>query len=189
MKKFKGLFYSLLAAAVALCGIDYIGVNHMDIHAYEKSVNVAVSMETYGEEDITSVGKRASEGVRKALEADSEEPEELTIEQIIFKASEKYGVDFELALAIARWETGWFKSDAFLYRNNVGGNMKKVGSKYVLREFDTIEEGVDYFVWNLYEGYIKLGLDTPEEIGPKYCPGSQSWIDGIKVMMTYSYEV
>ncbi|ETJ35883.1 CHAP protein, partial [human gut metagenome] len=36
--------------------------------------------------------------------------------------------------------------------------------------YDIIEEGLHAGAKNLYEGYIKKGLDTPKKIGPKYAP-------------------
>ena len=105
--------------------------------------------------------------------------EELPIEEKIRVKCEEYGVDFEIALAIARHETGWFKSNAFKYRNNPGGLSRNEEPIY----FETIEEGVDAFVRCLYRGYFSQGLDTPEEIGRKYCPVDPNWASKIRAMM------
>lgn len=106
---------------------------------------------------------------------------EKSVEELIFDACFEYGVSYDICLAIARLETGWFTSDAFIYNNNPGGMMYR-GS---VMSFDSVKSGVESFVSNLAENYFYIGLDTPESIGPKYCPGSQHWIDQVRSLMTY----
>lgn len=109
--------------------------------------------------------------------------EELPIEEKIRVKCEEYGVDFKIALAIARLETGWFKSDAYIHRNNPGGlsrNEKPIA-------FATIEDGVEAFVGNLARGYFGQGLNTPETIGRKYCPVDPSWASKVRALMEYGY--
>jgi len=89
-----------------------------------------------------------------------------------------------IAIAISQWETGKYTSDAYLYKNNVGGNFYQ-GS---LLTFNSRESGINYFLDNLKKGYYDIGLDTLEEIQPKYCPIgadndsnnlNQYWLDGV----------
>lgn len=108
---------------------------------------------------------------------------ELTIEERIKNACDEYGVSFDVVLAIARLETGWFTSYAYVYGNNPGG----LCYDGVPMSFESIEEGVDRFVSNLADNYFAIGLDTPETIGPKYCPGSQHWIDQVRSLMSYEW--
>ena len=77
--------------------------------------------------------------------------------------------------------SGWFTSDSFIFTNNPGGMM--YGGSVI--RFDSVESGVEAFVSNLAENYFYIGLDTPELIGPKYCPGSQHWIDQVRSLMNY----
>ena len=115
-----------------------------------------------------------------------EEPDkELTIEERIAVACEEYDIShaYDIVLAIARLETGWFKSDAYIYGNNPGGLSVNEQPIY----FDTIEEGVDRFVSNLANNYFGIGLDTPELIGQKYCPMNPRWADLVSELMTYGY--
>jgi hypothetical protein len=84
----------------------------------------------------------------------------------IKEVAKYYGVDYNLAIAISIHETGRYTSKAFKELNNVGGNFSK-GS---LMDFDTLEEGIDFFVGNLKRNYIDMGLTSIEEIGNKYCP-------------------
>lgn len=106
---------------------------------------------------------------------------ELPIEQRIKNVCEYYKVPYDLALAIARLETGWFKSNAYINKNNVGGMI----SKGKLMSFNSLNEGVEAFISNLSRNYIKLGLDTPEKIGKKYCPFNAEWPEIIRKLMRY----
>ena len=103
-----------------------------------------------------------------------------TPQEMIEEACEKYGVDPELAVAIARLETGHFTSEAFLKGNNVGG----LSENEIPLSFETIEEGVDRFISNLARNYFAKGLTTPEEISGKYCPGNAgSWAEQVRALM------
>lgn len=73
-----------------------------------------------------------------------------------------------LMIAIIVNESGWGTGANAMRQNNplsVMGN-KSIGDS----TYDTIEEGLHAGAKNLYEGYIKKGLDTPKKIGPKYAP-------------------
>lgn len=73
-----------------------------------------------------------------------------------------------LMIAIIVNESGWGTGANAMQQNNplsVMGN-KSIGDS----TYDTIEEGLHAGAKNLYEGYIKKGLDTPKKIGPKYAP-------------------
>lgn len=93
-----------------------------------------------------------------------------------------------MAIAISKWETGNYTSYAFKSLNNVGGMMYWNGSKSVLQSFSSIDEGIEKYLNNLEKNYYNLGLDTLEEIQPKYCPIgadndpnnlNQYWLDGV----------
>lgn len=115
--------------------------------------------------------------IQKAVgKTDIQEPEvpnlsELPIEEHIKWVCGKYDIPYDITLAIARLETGWFKSYAYRVKNNPGG----MSRNEVPMQFDTIEEGVEYFVRNLANNYFAIGLDTPEKIGQKYCPCNPNW--------------
>ena len=116
-----------------------------------------------------------------AVELEEAKEESMCIEERIKETCDEYGVPFNIVLAIARLETGWFTSPAFVNGNNPGGLCSN-GSPI---SFETVDEGVDRFVSNLANNYFAIGLNTPELIGPKYCSGSQSWIDQVEEMMWY----
>ena len=84
----------------------------------------------------------------------------------IKRVAEKYGMDWKLAVAISKHETGNYTSEAFKEKNNVGGMMCSSG----LISYSTLDDGIEAFVSNLKYNYIDEGLDTIEKIQPKYCP-------------------
>lgn len=104
----------------------------------------------------------------------------LSVEEMIIIECDKYGVDEELALAIAKLETGHFTSDAYTAGNNVGG--MSIDEEPMC--FPSLERGVEAFVKNLYYNYYEQGLDTVDEIAKKYCPINQEqWAETVKELM------
>lgn len=105
----------------------------------------------------------------------------------IKKVADDYGLDYKLAVAISKHETGNYTSVAFEEKNNVGGMMYWNGKKSVLKEFSSLDEGIEAFIRNLKINYIDMGLDTIELIQPKYCPIgindnglNKYWVSGVK---------
>lgn len=90
-----------------------------------------------------------------------------------------YDIDSNLAIAISRLETGHYTSEIFLKCNNFGGML---GSKGFMK-FRNSMEGCEAFVEMLKYGYIDQGLDTPEKIQPKYCPGNPRWSISVRRLM------
>ena len=83
-----------------------------------------------------------------------------------------YGIDYKMAIAIAKHETGNYTSNAYANKNNVGGMMfwdtKTKSSRLIT--YTSIDEGIEAFISNLKRNYYDLGLDTIEEIQEKYAP-------------------
>lgn len=121
--------------------------------------------------------ERKKQALLKSLGLKSED----AIEFKIYQACDKYNVPFDICLATARLETGWFTSDAYLYRNNPGG----LSRNEVPLSFSSKDVGVDRFVKNLKENYFDEGLDTPYEIGQKYCPVDPDWANMVSRLMEY----
>lgn len=89
---------------------------------------------------------------------------------LIKKYADEYGIDYKLAIAISKHETGNYTSYAFKSLNNVGGMMYWNGTKSTLKSFNSLDEGIDAYISNLKYNYIDVGLTTIEEIGNIYCP-------------------
>lgn len=122
--------------------------------------------------------------VKEVYAAEKEMPKTenvaLSVEDMICMECDKYGIDAELAVAIAKMETGHFTSDAYTAGNNVGG----MSIDEVPMTFKSLERGVEAFVKNLYYNYYQQGLDTVDEISEKYCPINQEqWADTVKELM------
>lgn len=103
-----------------------------------------------------------------------------SVQEMIKTACEKHRIDGDISLAIARLETGHFTSEAFLNGNNVGG----ISENEIPLTYETIEDGVEHFVSNLSQNYFGKGLNTPEQIGKKYCPGNaKAWAENVRLLM------
>lgn len=131
--------------------------------------------------------KRKEEEKRKVILSKINRTSGDGVEVMIYYACEKYGVEdyFETILGIGRLETGWFKSDAYKYRNNPGGLSRNEIPLY----FESKEAGVDTFVKNLANNYIKKGLTTVEKIGKKYCPINPNWANLVNSVIEYGRKV
>lgn len=104
-----------------------------------------------------------------------------SMEEKIKIACNIYGADYDITLAIGRYETGWWKSYACAVKNNPGGMSRNEVPIY----YDTIDEGIDAWVQNLANNYFAMGLDTPEKIAEKYCPNNSEYASYLRKMMSY----
>lgn len=91
--------------------------------------------------------------------------------EVFATKSIELGLDPYLAVSIMLHETGckWNCSRLMRECNNVGGMKGSPscgGGSY--KKFDTLEEGIDGFLNNLYYNYYSKGYTTPEQIGPRY---------------------
>lgn len=101
----------------------------------------------------------------------------------IQKKALEYDIDWKMAVAISRWETGNYTSNLYHNKNNVGGLYCNGFISY-----SSLDEGIEAFVSNLKRNYFDLGLDTLEKIQLKYCPIgaandpnnlNQNWLNGV----------
>lgn len=110
-----------------------------------------------------------AEEKRDAVELSQEMCHLGEIECKIYNKSIEYGLNREQAfivVSISRHETGKWTSKAFLEKHNLGGIMCSTG----LRQYGSLDEGIDAFVSLLKNRYFDRGLDTIEKIQPVYCP-------------------
>lgn len=105
----------------------------------------------------------------------------VSMEEKIRIACDIYGADYNITLAIGRYETGWWSSYACTVKNNPGGMSRNEVPIY----YDTIDEGIDAWVQNLANNYFAMGLDTPEKIAEKYCPNNSEYASYLRKMMSY----
>lgn len=113
-----------------------------------------------------------------------------------------YGIDWKISVAIARHECGYsdgeYLSNAYKNKNNVGGMMfyDTTTKTSKLMTFETLDVGIESFISNLKRNYFDLGLDTIEEIQPKYAPVGATndpygmnnvWQEGVKAYLKQLY--
>ena len=103
-------------------------------------------------------------------------------EEMFDVAAEVYRVDPVMLYAIARHETGNFKSRLFVENNNPGG-IKDFDSASGWASYGSEFEGIMEMARLIRRGYYNYGLDTPEEIGAKYCPDGTDWAGAIRRLM------
>ena len=97
----------------------------------------------------------------------------------IAQKSIEYGVDPFIATAIMMHETGCGQNQcSSLARNcyNFGGQKGPGCGAY--RKYNSIDEGLEGMIANLYRNYYAYGLTTVEQIGPKYAE-SDTWVSKI----------
>lgn len=186
-KKFKKRFISLIVMTLVMFTLMEGSVK--DIFAIDVASEVEINevVEVIEPAEVKEVITYVSVGGEEINYHEIKElvPEQLTIadgqtiEEKIKIACEIHGVPYDIAMAIARLETGHFKSYAFREKNNPGG----LSRNEVPMSFDTIDDGVEAFVGNLGRNYISIGLDTPEKIGKKYCPVNPNWAGLVRSLM------
>lgn len=100
--------------------------------------------------------------------------------------SVELGLDPYLAVAITMHETGckWGCSSLLRKCNNVAGIKGKPGCNGgSYKSFDSLEEGIIYFLEMLYNKYYSKGLTTPELINPKYAE-DKNWASKVNKYIT-----
>lgn len=83
----------------------------------------------------------------------------------LIAASEKYDVDYRLIVAIAQCESN-------LCKKSPAGSYNCWGFENGETQFLSWEQALDQVAKTLREEYLNEGLETPEEIMPKYAPPS-----------------
>lgn len=147
-------------------------------------------VEEFKRAEITYVEPKAEEPKVEVKEEVKQEPV-CTFGEVsckIYNKAKEMGLNEEhskIVVAIAKWETGNYTSNAFKNKNNVGGMM----CSGELIKYNSLDEGINAFVKNLKNNYFDIGLDTIDKIQPKYCPvGAENdpyglnkyWLDGVK---------
>lgn len=181
------LVISFMAMTIFGCGTTH--VNAYEVRNNKTTVTVmAVTNKNILKEPkikIISLKEKIKEERKKSLDKvkrgtkEKKKVKNNTIQEKIKISCEFYEVDYDIALAIARLETGHFKSYAYLVGNNPGGLSKNEKPM----KFASKDEGVDRFIKNLKIGYFDKGLDTPEKIGKKYCPVNPNWANLVEQIM------
>ena len=153
-----------------------------DVIKLQKELDSAAQLINQKEQEVELLYKELDDLVKvnnklqKELKLNNGTPKE-----ILKIACEEYKVDYTLAVSIARVETGNFTSELFIKHNNLGG----LRNDYEWYKYNTLIEGINAYVSMLKLEYINKGLDTPEEMQPKYCPGKDGkhWVSLVRKIM------
>lgn len=97
--------------------------------------------------------------------------------KVFAEKSIELGLDPYLAVAITMHETGckWGCSSLLKKCNNVAGIKGSPGCNGgSYKRFDSLEEGINYYLKMLYNNYYSKGLTTPELINKRYAE-DKSW--------------
>ena len=177
-----GLIKKILQIAFIIILLIDAALLSSDVIKLQKELNSAAQLINQKEQEVELLYKELDDLVK----VNSELQKELklnngTPREILKIACEEYEVDYILAVSIARVETGNFTSELFLKYNNLGG----LSNDYGWYKYDTLIEGINAYVSMLKLEYIDKGLDTPEKMQPKYCPGKdgEHWLSLVRETM------
>ena len=171
------LFVSTLIVLVAI--FNFIDMKKNNKPEEETITNAQVGyVENNEEKEIVWDGLTMEELVAKL---DANLKSDLTGTGYLYaKYALQYGVDPYLAVGISLHETGCNStcSAQVVDCNNVGGQRFQpacyAGGTY--GKYDTLEEGIEGFVRNIYNNYFAMGLTTADAMQAKYVgTGSTSW--------------
>ena len=167
-----------------MCGLIYSNLFIRSDLIAKAEINESKEVIQIDQEEEKSL-KSQKNAELESLKKIEELSNECTLDEVsckIKKVAQDYGIDWRLAVAISKHETGKYTSIAFNELNNVGGNFRN-GSLMV---FEDLDKGIDFFISNLKNNYIDMGLDTIELIQPKYCPigindngDNKYWVIGV----------
>ncbi len=91
--------------------------------------------------------------------------------------ADEYGLDYRFLPAIAGIESNFGRVQLENSYNPFGW-----GGGYAY--FESFEEAIRVVAYELYEHCVKVGADTPAEIGPSYCPPNYfRWIAAVEEFM------
>ena len=177
-----GLIKKILQTTFIIFLLINVALLSNDITKLQKELNSATKLINQKEQEVELLYKelddlvKINDKLQKELKLNNGTPRE-----ILEIACKEYEVDYILAVSIARVETGNFTSELFLKYNNLGG----LSNDYEWYKYNTLIEGINAYVSMLKLEYIDKGLDTPEKMQPKYCPGKdgEHWISLVRKIM------
>lgn len=176
------LYVSLSACLLIFLGSFLLGYNYIETNKKEEYTYVDDLIFENIEDEIEKIvydgftREELINKINKSLNSTISNKGDLIVDYSL-----EFDVDPYLATAIILHETGckWECSNLVKNCNNVGGQKGSPscnGGAY--RSYETLEEGVKGCIRNLSNNYIKKGLVTPEQIGPKYA-ASKTWASKI----------
>ena len=100
------------------------------------------------------------------------------LSNVFVEVADEYELDYRFLPAITGIESGFGRVQLENSYNPFGW-----GGGYIY--FESFEEAIRTVAYELYERCVKLGVDTPAEIGPSYCPPNYlRWIASVTGFMS-----
>lgn len=153
----------------------YMYFTENDSKSFTRTVSVA-DIQTYNYVDVANALEMTSNVVYDNLtmdelvtKLDRNLANELSGKGYLYASySIEKGVDPYLAVAISLEETGckWNCSNLVKSCNNVGGMKGSGCGSYGY--FNTLDDGIRAFIDNIARNYVAYGLNTADEMNPKY---------------------
>ena len=165
----RGIALGLIFLALALPAVSF-KLNHNPANAalaegVEPVVNT-ISAEVKLEEDNRAENLYAYLKSKNSPLAD--------LAETFVEVADEYELDYRFLPAIAGIESNFGKVQLENSYNPFGW-----GGGYIY--FESFEEAIKTVGFELYERCVKLGADTPVEIGPSYCPPNYlRWISAVE---------
>ena len=144
-------------------------------------------------EDLKGDLEMTEEEVLSALSTPDEEEQEKSENEIkaeygtydyycelIKREAIKAGVNYKIAIAISRYETGNWKSGLFKSGYNFGGMYNSSAGRF--SQYSTIEEGLSAYI-NLLVRYTNNYGEDLNAWGKRYCPPGDSWASAVRAIM------
>ena len=180
--KFKGLIASI--SICLLLGFSVSVSNNLNKASGEiKKLKVELKEVKSENTDLETSNSMLDNTIDLLKEELNRKPPTIDEQNAFYHASQVYGVDYKLLLAISQLETGFFTSDVYNNYNNVGGIKAKNGHNEY-QYFDTKVESIYEMARIIRYNYLDLGLDTPTKMAHKYCPPTpESWSRQVSNLM------
>ena len=100
--------------------------------------------------------------------------------EIIKQKAIENGVNYKIAIAISRYETGNWKSSLFKNGYNFGGMYNSSAGRF--SHYSSLEEGLNAYI-NLLVKYTNNYGEDLNAWGKRYCPPGDSWASAVRAIM------
>jgi len=165
----RGVVLGLVFLALTLPAVSFKLKNHSESAALAGGV---ISVANTVSAEIKIEKDNRVETLKTYLESKNSPLAEFS--DVFVEVADKYELDYRLLPAITGIESGFGRVQLDNSYNPFGW-----GGGYIY--FESFEEAIRTVGFELYERCVKLGVDTPAEIGPSYCPPNYlRWIASVE---------
>lgn len=148
---------------------------NIDDGGLTEQINILVADIT----DVTKVSNATAEELNQAIQSTCKWMYEYNpnMGQVYLEKEKEYGINAYFALSVSFSEVGVNKmSNLARNDNNIYGLLNG-------KEYDSIEDCIDYFFRLIKNHYVGEGKQSVEAISQKYCLGDPVWIKNVSTFM------